>query len=114
MTTGIRRQVPRRYRGGGWFHQPPESHRAKTTPEVVMTGATTVLIRRVLIAGAGAALVLAGTGTAANADHSGTTSKRPATARIGDEENGMLVFVNKSRAALCTPERIAYEQAFIQ
>ena len=39
--------------------------------------------------------------------------REPATARIGDDKNGFITFVNKSRADLCTPERIAYEQAFL-
>lgn len=42
-----------------------------------------------------------------------TVDVRPATARVGDDENGFITFVNKSRADLCTPERIAYEQAFL-
>jgi hypothetical protein len=42
-----------------------------------------------------------------------TVDVRPATVRIGDDQHGYLIFVNKSRADLCTPERIAYEQAFL-
>ena len=42
-----------------------------------------------------------------------TTQVRPATARIGDGDHGYLVFINKSRASLCTAKRIAYENAFL-
>jgi len=34
------------------------------------------------------------------------------TFRLGDGDNGLLVFANKSRADLCTPERIVFENAF--
>lgn len=34
------------------------------------------------------------------------------TFRLGDGDNGLLVFANKSRADLCTPERIVFEDAF--
>ena len=37
---------------------------------------------------------------------------RPATLRIAEDENRLIVFVNKSRADLCTPERIIFENAF--
>ncbi len=33
------------------------------------------------------------------------------TFRLGDGDNQLLVFANKSRAELCTPERIVYEDA---
>src|SRR6478672_4806903 len=42
------------------------------------------------------------------------TDVRPATLRLAEERNGLIVFVNKSRADLCTPERFAYEAAFLQ
>lgn len=42
-----------------------------------------------------------------------TVEVRPATVRIGDDENGFLIFANMSRADLCTPERISYEEAFL-
>lgn len=33
------------------------------------------------------------------------------TFRLGDGDNGLVVFANKSRADLCTPERIVFENA---
>lgn len=42
-----------------------------------------------------------------------TVDVRPATVRIGDDENGFLIFANMSRSDLCTPERITYEEAFL-
>lgn len=35
------------------------------------------------------------------------------TFRLGDGDNDMVVFVNKSRADLCTPERIVFEKALV-
>jgi hypothetical protein len=80
--------------------------------------------RRAVLRGVGtllAALALIMTGTSAPAvahasrsTHDDTTvTVRPATARLSDGDNNLLVFINKSRASLCTDERIAYEQAFI-
>lgn len=60
-----------------------------------------------------ATLALGAIAVPASAHPSAQVDVRPATARISDEDNGFLIFVNRSRAALCTPERIAYENAFV-
>ena len=63
-------------------------------------------------------LVVAGIAAPASADSNPssqvvtTVQVRPATARLGDEQHDFLIFVNKSRADLCTPERYAFEQEF--
>jgi hypothetical protein len=42
-----------------------------------------------------------------------TTTLTPNTLRLADEENRLLAFVNKPRAALCTPGRYAFEATLI-
>jgi hypothetical protein len=60
------------------------------------------------------ALGFANAGAAvASANPTVATETRPATARLSDPDNDLLVFVNKSRADLCTPERIIFEQQFL-
>jgi hypothetical protein len=69
--------------------------------------------RRVVTVGAcAAAAATLGVGTA-SASPDVTTTTNHATARIVDEENGLLLFINKSRADLCTPERIAFEAELV-
>ncbi len=65
--------------------------------------------RRVVAVGAcAAAATTVGIGTAAGAPDVTTTTSYAAV-RLVDEEHGLLLFANKSRADLCTPERIVYE-----
>jgi len=66
------------------------------------------------LAAAGACAVAATTlGMApASASPDVTTRTTHQTFRLVDEDHGLLYFVNKSRADLCTPERLAFEQAF--
>jgi len=77
------------------------------------------VLRRVSTVLAALGLIVTGTSAPAVAHvsrptHDDTTvTVRPATARLGDGDHNLLVFINKSRASLCTDERIAYEQAFI-
>ena len=68
-----------------------------------------VMTRRVIAAGACAtAAATLGAGTA-SASPDVTTTTTQMTARIIDDENGLLLFINKSRADLCTAARIAFE-----
>lgn len=68
-----------------------------------------LVTRRVLAVGACAtAAATLGVGTA-SASPDVTTTTTHATFRIGDGENGLLLFINKTRADLCTPERLAFE-----
>ena len=66
--------------------------------------------RRLVAAGAAAAAAAAtiGVGSAA-ASPDLTTTTTHETLRLVDEEHGILYFINKSRADLCTPERLAFE-----
>lgn len=66
--------------------------------------------RRLVAAGAAVAAAAAtiGVGPAA-ASPDLTTTTTHETLRLVDEEHGILYFINKSRADLCTPERLAFE-----
>ena len=69
-----------------------------------------LVIRRFVSVGAcAAAAATLGVGTA-SATPDVTVTTTTATARIVDGEHGLLLFLNKSRADLCTPERIAFEE----
>ena len=71
------------------------------------------LVRQVGAVGACTAVAATlGIGTASASP--GTTTVTHAAVRIVDDEHGLLLFVNKSRADLCTPERIAYEALIIE
>ena len=62
----------------------------------------------------GVGVVLAGGlgAGAASASPDVTTTTTHDTVRLSDAEHGLLYFVNKSRADLCTPERLVFEAAF--
>lgn len=65
--------------------------------------------RRITAVGAcAAAAATLGVGTAFAAPDTTTTTAYTAI-RLVDEEHGLLLFANKSREDLCTPERIVYE-----
>lgn len=69
-------------------------------------------VRRVAAVGACTLAASAlGLGTASAAPDT-TTTVTHQTLRLVDGEEGVLYFVNKSRADLCTPERLAFEAEF--
>ena len=73
--------------------------------------ATRRAIRRALAIGAGVTLAGALGAVPASATPDVSTTVTHETVRLVDAENGILYFVNLSRADLCTPERIAFEEA---
>ena len=79
-----------------------------------MDTSTTFRPRTARVVAVGAALTLAGTLGAGPASASPvvSTTVTHETFRLVDEDHGILYFVNKSRADLCTPERLAFEVAF--
>src|SRR6478609_9461950 len=79
-----------------------------------MDTSTTFRPRTARVVAVGAALTLAGTLGAGPASASPvvSTTVTHETFRLVDADHGILYFVNKSRADLCTPERLAFEAAF--
>jgi hypothetical protein len=70
--------------------------------------------RRTFAIGAGLAVAAAlGAGTA-SASPEVATSTTHETLRLLDDEHHLLYFINKSRADLCTPERLAFEQELLE
>ena len=67
------------------------------------------MARRLVAVGVGAAAAVTLGVAPASASPDVTTTTTHETLRLVDEENGILYFVNKSRAELCTPERLAFE-----
>lgn len=79
-------------------------------PRPTTTGRRCPSARVVAVGACAAAVATLGVGSAvATPDTSVTVTQR--TFRIADGDNGLLYLVNKSRAALCTAERLAFEQA---
>jgi len=79
-----------------------------------MDTSTTFRPRTARVVAVGAALTLTGALGAgpASASPDVTTTVTHQTLRLVDEDHGILYFVNKSRADLCTPERLVFEAAF--
>jgi hypothetical protein len=79
-----------------------------------MDTSTSLRPRTARIIAVGAGLTLAGALCAgpASATPDVSTTVTHETVRLGDGDHGILYFVNKSRADLCTPERLVYEEAF--
>ncbi len=67
---------------------------------------------RVLAVGVGLTLAGALCAGPASASPDVTTTVTHDTFRLSDGDHGLLYFVNKSRADLCTPERLVFEAAF--
>ena len=75
-------------------------------------GARAALVTCVLVAAPTTAAAAAP--LAAATSPSITTEVRPLTTQFGDSENNFTIFLNKSRAELCTPEQFAFERVLLE